>query len=122
ADAGVVEVAMTCQRLVLLEQRLAPIEREQAGLVWTQALFEALGKIAGDCPVRSSLAWCLDSAAYMADATFGVGDCAFLLTPGGCGKEQIRVAAGFSGEKSFLHHDERAGRERLMDFLLVGQG
>src|SRR5690606_35737520 len=86
AEPGIIEIAMARQRLVLLEQRLGIVEGEQAGPSWLQSLFEALGEIAGDRPIRPGLAGCGDGAAYMADAALGVGDRTFLLTPAGGGQ------------------------------------
>ena len=36
-------------------------------------------------------------------------------------QQQVGVAAGLGGEEGFLHHDEGAGGQGLMDFLLVRQ-
>src|SRR5690606_7283900 len=122
AEPGVIEITLTRQRLVLLEQRLGGGESEQARLPRPQTLFETTGEVASDRPVRSGLTRCGDGAAHMADAAFGVGDRAFLFAPAGGGQQQVGIAAGFGGKESFLHNDEGTGRQRLVNLLLIRQG
>ena len=121
AEPRQVEVALGGQVFVLFEQRLWVVEVEQAGQAGAQQLFQTTGEITGDRPIRPRLCGCWHGAAHMADATLGVGHRTFLLAPAGGGQQQVGVVAGLGGEEGFLHHHERAGGQRFMHLVLVGQ-
>ncbi len=121
AQAAVVQITGGGERLVLLEQRFGTLEREQARRAGTQVTFQPSSKIASDRPVRAGFAGRRHGATYMADAALGVGHRAFLLAPARGRQQKVGVAAGLGGEEGFLHHDEGAGGQGLMDFLLVRQ-
>ncbi len=120
-QAAVVQIAPGGQLAILVVELLGTFEGEQARLTRAQVPLQAAGEIAGDGPVRARLAGCADGCTHWADAALGIGHGACLLAPARRRQQQIGIATGFGGGEGFLHHDERARGQRLMDGVLVRQ-